>query len=290
MSNLKIAVIGLGFVGGSMYKSFSLKGLKKNIELFGYDKFKDGGIGNFNDCLNTDIIFLALPTIYNDELGRYDKKPIYETCDLLTESKYKGIIIIKSTVEPETTNKLSKKYENLQFIHNPEFLTARTAFEDFHNQTHIVLGRGPTCSDINLEKVKIFYQTYYSEAEISIGTCLESESMKSFVNCFYSVKVQFFTELYLLCEKNGCNFNIVKDMMLKNNWINPMHTTVPGPDGQISYGGLCFPKDTNALNKYMLREDTPNNILAATIKERNEMRNDHDNCKIEGAKKNEFKH
>ena len=73
MSNIKVAIIGLGFVGGSMYKSFSLKGLKKNIDLFGYDKFKDGGIGNFEDCLNTDIIFLALPTIYNDELGQYDK-------------------------------------------------------------------------------------------------------------------------------------------------------------------------------------------------------------------------
>ena len=25
--------------------------------------------------------------------------------------------------------------------------------------------------------------------------------MKSFVNCFYSVKIQFFNELYLLCQK-----------------------------------------------------------------------------------------
>ena len=32
--------------------------------------------------------------------------------------------------------------------------------------------------------------------------------MKSFVNCFYAVKVQFFTELYLLCEKNGCDYAI----------------------------------------------------------------------------------
>ena len=67
--------------------------------------------------------------------------------------------------------------------------------------------------------------------------------------------------------------------MLKNGWINPMHTTVPGPDGEISYGGLCFPKDTNALNKYMKRENTPNKVLEACIKERNEMRDDNNNCK-----------
>ena len=40
-------------------------------------------------------------------------------------------------------------------------------------------------------------------------------------------------------------------MMLTNNWINPSHTNIPGPDGLISYGGMCFPKDTNALNEYM---------------------------------------
>ena len=276
---LNIGIIGLGFVGGSMYKSFSLKGMKENENLFGYDKFKDGGIGTFDDNLKCDMLFLALPTIYNNELCQYDKKPIQETCKLLTDAKYKGVIVIKSTVEPETTNKLSIQYPELQFIHNPEFLTARTAFEDFHNQTHIVLGKGPSCSQDNLMKVNIFYQMYYPDAQMSLCTCLESESMKSFVNCFYSVKIQFFTELYLLCQKNGCDYNTVKDMMLKNDWINPMHTTIPGPDGQISYGGLCFPKDTNALNKYMLRENTPNKVLCATIEERDEMRDDHDNCK-----------
>ena len=51
-----------------------------------------------------------------------------------------------------------------------------------------------------------------------------------------------------------------------------MHTNVPGHDGKISYGGLCFPKDTNALNQYMIKSNTPNKVLEATIKERNKMR------------------
>ena len=125
---VNIGIIGLGFVGNSMYESFKLKGMQENENLFGYDKFKNGGIGKFEDCLNCDIIFLALPTIYNSELGQYDKQPIMETCNLLTENKFNGVIVIKSTVEPETTNKLSEHFLNLEFIHNPEFLTARTAF------------------------------------------------------------------------------------------------------------------------------------------------------------------
>ncbi len=275
---MKIGISGLGFVGGSMYKSFKMKGLTPELNLFGYDKFKNGGVGKFEDLLKCEIIFTALPTIYNYKMGMYDKTPIRETFELLKKENYKGVIVIKSTVEPETTDKLSKEY-GLKLIHNPEFLTARTAFEDFHNQKHIVLGKGPNCDDQDLNKVKQFYEKYYPDADISTSTALESESMKSFVNCFYSVKVQFFTELYSLCQKNGSDYNKVKDMMLKNKWINPMHTTVPGPDGNISYGGLCFPKDTNALNEYMKREKTPNKVLEACIKERNDMRDDHDNCK-----------
>ena len=275
---MKVGISGLGFVGGSMHKSFNMKGMIPNDNLFGYDKYKNGGIGSFEDLLNCDIIFTALPTIYNHELGMYDKTPIRENFKLLKDNGYQGVVVIKSTVEPETTMKLSKEY-GLKLIHNPEFLTARTAFEDFHNQQHIILGKGPNCSESDVDLVASFYMKYYPNAEMSFCTALESESMKSFVNCFYSVKVQFFTELYCLCQKNGSDYNKVKDMMLKNKWINPMHTNVPGPDGQISYGGLCFPKDTNALNKYMKRENTPNKVLEACIEERNEMRDDHDNCK-----------
>ena len=67
--------------------------------------------------------------------------------------------------------------------------------------------------------------------------------------------------------------------MLKNKWINPMHTNVPGTDGKLSYGGYCFPKDTNALLQYMKREETPHGVLSATIEERNEMRQDNVNIK-----------
>jgi UDPglucose 6-dehydrogenase len=191
--------------------------------------------------------------------------------------------VIKSTVEPTTTETLITIYPTLKFIHNPEFLTAATAFEDFHNQQHIVLGKGSNVTDEEVAVLEQFYRKYYPDAEISFSTCTESESMKSFVNCFYSVKIQFFTELYLLCEKMGCDYNKVKELMLKNKWINPMHTNVPGTDGQLSYGGYCFPKDTNALLNHMKREGTPHQVMEGTVIERNEMRDDNVNIKAKNA-------
>jgi UDPglucose 6-dehydrogenase len=273
--SFKVLIAGLGFVGGSMLKSFSNKGLKDNVELFGYDKFKDGGIGSINDAFSCNIVFLALPTPFNEEKLSYETSAINECCEILSANNYSGALVIKSTVEPETTNKLSNKFPNLHFIHNPEFLTAKTAYEDFHNQKHIVLGKSINCSDYNFELVQSFYKTYYPDAEISLCTSLESESMKIFCNSFYAVKVQFFTELYLLTQSNGSNYKTIVELMLKNKWINPMHTVVPGPDGSISYGGLCFPKDTNALNRYMDNNNIPNQVLTACIKERDSMRDDH---------------
>ena len=61
--------------------------------------------------------------------------------------------------------------------------------------------------------------------------------------------------------------------MINNGWINQMHTQVPGTDGKLSYGGMCFPKDTNALNQYLKKNNIPHGIINSTINERNSMRN-----------------
>lgn len=274
MDKNKIGIIGLGFVGSAMAKSFELLG----VNLIGYDKFKNGGIGSFEEVCEAQIVFLCLPTPYDSVSHSYDKSAIYEICEALHKMSYSGLVVIKSTIEIGTTKFLENSWP-LAYTHNPEFLTARTAFEDFHSQTHIVLGRGSLVTETQYSELVNFYSHYYPNAQISQCIAGESESMKLFCNCFYSVKIQFFNELYLLCGKLGIGYDQVKDLMLANNWINPMHTTVPGPDGQLSYGGLCFPKDTNALNELMKRLESPNAVMDAVIKERDTMRSDHDNCK-----------
>lgn len=266
-------VIGTGFVGGAMVSSFK----KLNVDLKPYDKYSPGEY-ELNDLLIQDILFLCLPTHYNQQQKAYDKSAIEETCKYLEKNNYHGGVIIKSTVEPGTTQSLNDKFPGLNIIHNPEFLTARTAKEDYHNQKHIVLGRTTNCCDQVYNNAINFHLHYYPRARVSKCSTLESESVKAFANSFYSVKVQFFTELYLLCQKTGCDYNTVKDILIRNDWINPMHTNVPGPDGEISYGGLCFPKDTNALNEFMKLHGVPSAVLQACIDERDTMRSDHDNC------------
>ena len=244
----KIGISGIGFVGGAIYNFFK----NTKIEIILYDKFKNEYVNNLENMLDTELLFLCLPTLFNNDTNEYDKTSIYENLDYLNNNNYKGVCVIKSTIEPETCEKLTIKYNKLNIIHNPEFLSAKTACEDFKNQQHIVLGKPCCVNEQILNNIYLFYKEYFPNAQYSLCTSTESELMKISCNSFYSVKIQFFNEIYLLCDKINCNYDNVKDLMLKNNWINKMHTNVPGHDGKLSYGGACFPKDTNALSNYML--------------------------------------
>ena len=263
-----IGVIGLGVVGSAILNILK----DKDIHIIGYDKYKDGGIGCIDDCISTDILFLCLPTPYCSDRNDYNLDPINDVLFNLSNLNYTGSILIKSTVNPGTCDYFSIKYSNLNIIHNPEFLTARNASKDFENQKQIVLGKTKSCSNVHYERVNEFYKNIWPESIISLCKSGESETMKLGCNTFYAVKIQYLTELYLLCKKCNLDFEVVKKMMLLNEGMGPNYTNVPGHDGTISYSGMCFPKDTNALCSFMKSNDLPCQVLNSTIEERNIMR------------------
>lgn len=267
--NCIIGICGMGVVGSAVLNCFKRRGISLRV----YDKYKNNGIGKINDLLESNIIFLCLPTLYSEEKKEYDKTAINEVCQYLSDHKYSGIVVVKSTIEPGTCRYLWKTY-NLNLVHNPEFLTARTAEEDFEKQHHIVIG-GRTNNDKHIEVIKQFYEKHWDGILISTSIYEESELMKIGVNCFYATKIQFFNELYSLTNSyENAKYDSVVSMMLKNNWISPNHVNVPGTDGKMSYGGMCFPKDTNALHQLMTKRGTPGEVLSAVIRERNTMRTD----------------
>jgi UDPglucose 6-dehydrogenase len=263
---LKIGISGFGFVGGAINSFLNNKSF---IELCVYDKYKK--INDFDSLIDTELLFICLPTLYDDTLNKYNMTEIDDTLNKLNEKKYNGIILIKSTVLPDYCDNQNNLYPNLIIIHNPEFLSAKTAIEDFANQTHIILGYTKKSYE-HIDKVFEFYHSIFPKAKISITTSTESALVKLGCNSFYAVKIQYFTELYLLCQKLNISYDSVKNMMLNNDWINKMHTEIPGHDNHISFGGSCLPKDISALSKYMEELNIPNDVISSTIKERNTMR------------------
>lgn len=270
-----VGICGLGFVGEAIYtfmnKFIHSSQNENNLiqDILVYDKYRK--INALDTVLNADILYLCIPTPYDEQLQSYNMDEIDNTLFLLAEHKYTGIVLLKSTVLPNYCVNINKQYPGLQLIHNPEFLTARTAAEDFEQQKHIILGYTEQ-SQSAIQTVVEFYKTLFPGSLLSINSANESALTKLACNSFYATKVQFFTELYLLCDKLGVEFNTVKNLMLQNNWIHPMHTVIPGPDGQLSFGGLCLPKDISALNQYMALYGSPNAVMNAVIQERNSMR------------------
>ena len=269
---MKIGIIGIGIVGSAILNGF--KKLDNLIDINSYDKYKQ--IGSFNNILTTDILFICVPTQYSEQTLEYNKDELHNTLRLLQHNNYSGLIINKCTVEPLTTENMAIQYK-LKIIHNPEFLSAKTNIDDFINQKQIVIGTSSLINKSDLELIQNLYKQYFPNSIQSVCNSTESECMKLFVNNFYAVKIQFFNELYQLCTKLNINYDIIKEIMIKNEWIHPMHTQVPGPDNQLSYGGMCFPKDTNALLEFMKKYKCMSNILESCIEERNQMRNDNIN-------------
>ena len=267
-----IGIIGTGVVGTAILQSFK----KNDIYVITYD-IKYHKKEHLIYCINkSDIIFLCLPTLYDPTRKEYNKDAIYETCQKLVKNNYKNTVVLKSTVEPGTTEQLYKKYK-LNIIHNPEFLTAKSAYEDFHNQKKCYLGVPHESVNDSCELVGNFYTKYYPNTEIIKCKSFESELTKIACNTFYAVKIAFFTEIYLLCKKYNSSYDTIKEYMIGNEWINPMHTCVPGHDGKVGFGGMCFPKDVSALNSFLSKNELNHSIIEACMNENRSLRDDlHD--------------
>ena len=248
MKKYNIGIIGRGFVGSAVAHGFSeATGYSANI--FIYDKDKSRSINSLEEVVaNSDIVFLSVPTPSNiDGSINLDilKSSLAEVNDVVSKNgKTDAIFLIRSTILPGTTRKISEKFKNLNIVFNPEFLTERSAFFDFISQTRVILG-GPKKL---VHKVKSLYQDRFGGSLSIIETDYESAELIKYVcNTFFATKVSFLNEMKLLSEKVGANWEHVIEGFIRDGRVGNSHTEVPGPDNKLGFGGSCFPKDIQAL-------------------------------------------
>jgi len=197
-------------------------------------------------------LFIALPTPASD--NGHDLSAIHTTLDQLQASKYTGLILLKSTVCPGTLDMLSARYRPLRLFHVPEFLSSQTADVDTRlpTQPFVLLGVPKQTPAALTDRARCLLQrvTRGRQQVIAVHSG-ESEATKLFCNVFYAAKVQLFNEFYRIAQSQGINYESLRQTMLHQGWIHPMHTQVPGPDGQFGFGGACLPKDTLALTTWL---------------------------------------
>lgn len=270
----KVGVMGCGFVGSAVISGFAL-----NADIKAYDVNPKRTLNTLEEVCKQDIIFLCVPTPMRKSDGKPELsfmaqalRDIFNVVNLIGYDKRK-IIAIKSTVLPGTNRKFQEEYPMFDFVSNPEFLTARSARLDFINASRIIIGtpKREVC-----ETVIDLYRNRFDSTPIFCCTWEEAEFVKYMANCFFAMKVSFLNEIYLLCKKLGLGFWDVKQMWLADGRIGNSHHEVPGHDGDLGFGGTCFPKDIAAFTTWAREQDSPMRTLEAAKAVNNNIRQKKD--------------
>lgn len=253
---MKVGLIGCGVIGGALLRACVAKG----IQTFPYDKFKEGmnSDEHFKAAALCDIAFLCLPTPTINRVQ--DASAVDDALKWLNIIPFSGPIVIRSTVLPGTTAELQRKYPAMKLIHCPEFLTAASPLEDLIKQTVVMIGGDDAEA---LETTRLFWRLFDKKTPCMVfGDSHVTEMAKYMHNCFLATKVSFFNDMFELCRANEIDYNQALSGALAVGQIGKGHTAVPGPDGEQGYGGMCFPKDMNALLDFC----TKSGVQAETIK------------------------
>ena len=276
--DMKIAVIGLGFVGLALCSVLASKGIKTigidsdrkkctdiaqgiptffepNLEKTLKKALKKNlliteKLSSINNC---DFIFVTVgtPQKKNGEIDlSFMKTAVRSLGKIILKNKKKSIILIKSTVIPGTMKdvilpileKNSKKKAGRDFglISNPEFLQESKAIHDTIKPHAIVLGGYRTGF---MKKTERFFSCFNPNTPIIITNHQTAEMIKYANNLFLATKISFINQIGSICQAiPDTNIDDIADAIgLEPRIGNQFLNAGPG------YGGSCLPKDVNAI-------------------------------------------
>jgi UDPglucose 6-dehydrogenase len=166
--------------------------------------------------------------------------------DSLRAKKGYHVIVVKSTVVPETTEKVvlpivekrsGKRTGDFGIVMNPEFLREGKAVYDFMHPDKIVVG------SLDKKSGDIVASLYNGlDCEVTRTNPRTAEMIKYANNSFLATKISFANEVGNICKELGIDTYEVmsavgKDFRIGKYFLN----------AGAGFGGSCFPKDVKAL-------------------------------------------
>lgn len=246
---MKVGIIGVGVLGKTHADWLRLE---TSHEVLAYDIDAEKSDSTLEDIWdNADAAVICLPTDSQDD-GHLNTLAIEEFIEKASDSGAAGmLIIIRSTVPVGFTRRMARENPRLKFYFVPEFLTEKTADEDFRYPLGMVIGSRDRNKDIQtiFPKPRIYFDASWEEAEL----------VKLTINSFYAMKVIFANEIDDYCRVNSIDYQRIKRIIAANPRIGSIMADNQGidvhlriaQDGKAGYGGKCLPKDTRQLATLM---------------------------------------
>lgn len=201
---------------------------------------------------NAQIIFIAVGTPPTED-GSADLQYVLKVANTVGQhmQNYK-VVVGKSTVpvgtcdkvEQEITQVLQSRDAQIDFavVSNPEFLKEGNAIDDFMKPDRIIVGTDD-------EQAKRFMSDLYAPFNRNHNRVMfmdrrSSELTKYAANAMLATKISFINELSNIAERVGADIEHVRVGIGSDPRIG-YQFIYPG----CGYGGSCFPKDVNALER-----------------------------------------
>jgi UDPglucose 6-dehydrogenase len=274
-NNMKITVMGLGFVGLTTALGLAEKG----HTVFGYDadtvktaELSSGKVSlyepNLTEALSRHLsknfhvlssipkeidiqaVFICVGTPCDDS-GSADLHYLFSAvdilCPILNSNSFNGVIVIKSTVPPGTTKTkiipyLREKGITTPIVNNPEFLREGYCWDDFINPDRIVCGtEEPSVADV----MKTIYKEF--NAPVIITSLNTAEFIKYLSNTLLASMISFSNEMSVIANTIG-DISVkqaFETLHLDRRWGNASMKSYVYPG--CGFGGYCLPKDLQAI-------------------------------------------
>lgn len=257
MSKNKIAITGYGVVGKAMHALFP------DALIYNGEKHPVGNL-TCTDINKADVAFVCVPTPSKRD-GNCDVSIVEEVVSKLKVP----LIIIRSTVEPGTTDRLRKKYRK-RIVFCPEYVgeTNNHPMKNELSRTFLILGGERRDTNAAIE---IFQKVYNASIKIRQMSAIEAEVVKYLENRHIAFTVAECNEAYDLCQKLGVDYNNVREAVFQDDpRMNPYWTFVyPKNRG---FDTKCLPKDIYAIVSFAKKIGSPMKITEVILKENEKWR------------------
>lgn len=251
---MKVGVIGKGFVGSAVYEGLG----QIDNEMFYHDPKHGTKIENIR---HTDIVFVCVPTNMNKD-GTCDTSVVEQVLtDLYVDIGYEGLVAIKSTVIPGTTEVFQNQFPFLNICCVPEFLRERSATTDFVLE-HDVLIIGTD----DHKAAKIVSNAHGNIPKtMRIMSPIEAELAKYFNNVFNALRITFANGFYEVCDNLGADYQKIYDAMVQRSNIDGHY--LRASKTMRGFGGYCLPKDSAAFATMIADMELTPSIFSAIVKD-----------------------